>query len=375
MEYVGLPIPGETLMAGLGYMCKTPVSVFFATTCSVAGTFAGSMLAYGIGYRLGEKIILKLGKPFHISEEKLNQSKVFLEKHEAAYVISSRFIPGVRHIVPYLTGIDHLNIAKISIYNLISSILWCGAFVGLGRLLDKKWTIIVTLVRSYTLLGLMILLFIFLVYRYLNKYKLILYTLSVSLFIFIKFCSELMEKELSTFDTAIYKELSRLITEDLTDIMIFISIFGSAIVLIPLAVLLVLITWKSQKYALYGKMAAVNLVVVSVLNEVFKLLFHRQRPDILRLVTVTGYSFPSGHSMVGMAFYGFILYLCFKNIKKPWNYCASCLLAVLIISIGISRIYLGVHYASDVIAGFSAGLAWLTIFIPLTNKLASAHPR
>lgn len=114
---------------------------------------------------------------------------------------------------------------------------------------------------------------------------------------------------------------------------------------------------------------AVNLVASSVFTEVFKLVFHRPRPEIHELIEIGGFSFSSGHSMIGISFYGLLLYLFYRNTENKYKkILIAAFFSLLILSIGISRVYLGVHYASDVIAGFSAGLAWLAIFLTFLIK-------
>ena len=104
-------------------------------------------------------------------------------------------------------------------------------------------------------------------------------------------------------------------------------------------------------------------------NFSIKQIFQRPRPINTRIIDESGYSFPSGHSMVSMAFYGYLIYLIHKNIKNKYVKVAlTLLLSILIISIGISRIYLGVHYTSDVIAGFLVAIAYLIIFVNSTIK-------
>lgn len=97
-----------------------------------------------------------------------------------------------------------------------------------------------------------------------------------------------------------------------------------------------------------------------------RIFFERPRPDNLRIIEETGFSFPSGHSMASMAFYGYLIYLIFMNVKdrKLRNLlCAG--LGILVFLIGLSRIYLGVHYTSDVIAGMCFSMAYLIFMISI----------
>jgi undecaprenyl-diphosphatase len=143
---------------------------------------------------------------------------------------------------------------------------------------------------------------------------------------------------------------------------------GNGGTLIPLALIITVLFWKRKDYILYGSMLIITLesshLLVTFLKEVFK----RDRPDILRLVTENSYSFPSSHALISICFYGFLIYLTYKLIKGNIKYVIYSLLILLILLIGISRIYLGVHYASDVIAGYSAGFIWLMACIYMTKQ-------
>ena len=106
------------------------------------------------------------------------------------------------------------------------------------------------------------------------------------------------------------------------------------------------------------------------MNYTLKQIFQRPRPIEYRIINESGYSLPSGHSMISMAFYGYLIYLIYKNVKNEHlKRCLILFLSILIISIGISRIYLGVHYTSDVLAGFLAAISYLIIYIFFLKKL------
>ncbi|GAB1780222.1 phosphatase PAP2 family protein [Priestia megaterium] len=101
-----------------------------------------------------------------------------------------------------------------------------------------------------------------------------------------------------------------------------------------------------------------------ILNELLKLLFHRARPDFHRLIQINGYSFPSGHAMSAFAVYGVLSFLLWRHIPTRWGRTLLIVTSIImILTIGISRIYLGVHYPSDVIGGYFASGCWLAIAI------------
>ena len=100
-----------------------------------------------------------------------------------------------------------------------------------------------------------------------------------------------------------------------------------------------------------------------LLNQAMKFAIQRPRPDVLRLVDVSGFSFPSGHSMAAMAVFGLLAWCVWRYERNPRRRIAlMCLFALVIVMVGISRIYLGVHYASDVLGGFCVSTIWLVLY-------------
>ncbi len=165
---------------------------------------------------------------------------------------------------------------------------------------------------------------------------------------------------INSVDDKIYLLLFNLQSQFLTVTMITISLFASTITLIAVSVLLLIIL-KEKKYS---KFIALNLVLSFVINRILKYIVRRQRPGRIQFVTEKGFSFPSGHTMISFAFYGFIIYLLYKNMKnKKIRNTVIALLSILVFLIGISRIYLGVHYVTDVLGGFIFGAIYLFLFI------------
>lgn len=170
---------------------------------------------------------------------------------------------------------------------------------------------------------------------------------------------------INAIDETIYNLIFKLLSTPTTFIMTFISHLGSATILILLCIIFYILL-KDKKLAL---IISLNLIIVHVLNVIIKMIIARPRPDMLRLVYETGYSFPSGHAMVATGFYGFLIYIANKKIKnKALRRCITILLTLLIFLIGISRIYLGVHYATDIIGAFIIGIIYLVIFINILKK-------
>lgn len=165
-----------------------------------------------------------------------------------------------------------------------------------------------------------------------------------------------------SFDSFVYNLVHN--NNSLNGFYKFITSFASEIMILLVSVIFLI--FKNKKY---GFFVILNAVLIWGLNVFLKLIFMRDRPYDLMIITESGYSFPSGHAMAALGFYGFIIYLLWQfNLDKKIKYIFSVLLGCLIVLIGISRIYLGVHYASDVIAGYLISLAYLIIYITCIQK-------
>lgn len=123
--------------------------------------------------------------------------------------------------------------------------------------------------------------------------------------------------------------------------------------------------WKMESYLMLG-----NLTLAGILIVTFKNIYQRPRPEILHLVEEKGFSFPSGHSLAVTIMVGTLIVILSQRIKNTvWRKIVQILLSLYIFSVLVSRIYLGVHYPSDVIASLCVGLGVLFMEFPFYDKL------
>lgn len=202
------------------------------------------------------------------------------------------------------------------------------------------------------------------------KYELVMKNLKwiialLMLIIFIQIVIALSKDSIVVFDNFCYDKLSLLISDRMTFFVKLLTNFGSAFALIGIT-LLIMLLFKNKKY---GILTGINLVVVFLLNLLLKLIFARPRPMDINLIEESGYSFPSGHAMVSTAFYGFLIYLILKSsLSKSTKLIYSILLILLIVFICITRVYLGVHYASDVLGGLIISILYTILFTSVVIK-------
>lgn len=177
--------------------------------------------------------------------------------------------------------------------------------------------------------------------------------------IFYEILDNVVDDDIYNFDVAGYEFVTANMTEAKTKIAKIITRMASPIVLAVIAFFVfIFVKNKRLKYPIIC-----NLAIAALLNFIIKNIIQRPRPVEHRLIDETGYSFPSGHSMVSMAFYGYLIYIINKYVdNKIIKIISTIALTILIILIGMSRIYLGVHYTSDVCGGFCVAISYLMLY-------------
>lgn len=192
--------------------------------------------------------------------------------------------------------------------------------------------------------------------------KNIIIIIALILFVFVTY--SIFSNKIVQIDQMVHSYILSIRNDALTDTLIIITNISSAYSLIVISILLLAII-KNKRIPL---LICSNLIFAYIINATAKLIFTRPRPSGINLIEESGFSYPSGHAMISMAYFGFIAYLIYKNTKNKFSKTFLIItLSLTILLIGFSRIYLGVHYLSDVIGGFLLSIIYLTVYIKNIN--------
>ena len=201
-----------------------------------------------------------------------------------------------------------------------------------------------------------------------NKY-IIYISIPLLLIILLITSKVIVGKELYIDKLAYHLFIEKLRNDKLTTFMKLATKLSNPEVMIVIAIISILFCTKLIKNKKLSLGIILNLAGITIINQILKFIFRRERPTGYRLIEMSGYSFPSGHAMASLAFYGLLIYITKRLVKNKYLKILLITLNIaIIILIGVSRIYLGVHYLSDVLTGYSISIIYLLITTKLLNK-------
>lgn len=191
----------------------------------------------------------------------------------------------------------------------------------------------------------------------------------ISLFVFGYLAHEIVGENETEFDDKAFQFFAAFNNPEFINVNRILTFFGSTFFIIPAYILLIALLWT-----IHRRSDAINVLIVAASSTLLMLalkeLFHRHRPELPLLKALSNYSFPSGHALSSFIFCSVLIYLIDKGtLDIKWKWVFSILLILLSIAIGISRIVLRYHYASDVLAGFCLGFAWVIFSLWLEKRL------
>lgn len=192
-----------------------------------------------------------------------------------------------------------------------------------------------------------------------------------SLFVFVIIYLMVFVVRYKWIDDWVLASLNQTANNTITQFMRFITFYGNHSFLVPanLLMIVVLLYYKQKKWATANTIAA--LAGVGLMSMLKKILA-RPRPSHPLVEGISNFGFPSGHAMMSLMFYGMLILLCLQFLNnKAYKTVAIFLLVTIILLIGFSRLWLRVHFITDVLAGYAIGLCWLSISMLLSEKIWS----
>lgn len=414
LESLGLPLPGETtLLTAAAFAATGRLLLAGVIIAAAAGAIVGDAAGYWIGRTGGLALINRYGRWLHVDASKLARAQQFFEHHGAKTVFLGRFVALLRMLAAVLAGVARMPYARFTFFNVLGGICWAGLFGTLGYVFgrnlpaleravgragwlvallialvvglalgvrwvngrrddlwdwaNKQWQRVVSLPMLRTLQKWYPAAWSFASRRlspggYLGLHLTVGMLLSLlALLSFAGIAEDVVEHEdLTQFDLTLADAFHRRATPIGIAVFRAITMLGSVsfMTALMLGVGVVLLLRKNWLFLAGWLIAEVG---GALLTAILKMLFQRPRPQFaIPFVTETSWSFPSGHAMGSLIGYGMLAYLLWLATNGRWTrVLLAGTLATLILLIGFSRLYLGAHYFSDVVAGYAAGLIWL----------------
>jgi membrane protein DedA with SNARE-associated domain/membrane-associated phospholipid phosphatase len=405
--FLGLLVPGESVVVIAGLLASKGIlalgDVILAATC---GAIMGDTVGYFIGHRFGEGFFLTYGHYFFFKREYLDEAKGFFEKHGGKTVFMGRFMAWLRSFAPVVAGISKMRYSKFLLFNAAGGTAWATIFSLLGFFIGNSWGIIKVYLGRVGIFafisGVVIIYFTF----FTKKRRLIqervgwidrklssqmpmtwgfmkgrfmsgrwyglnltiaLLSLILALFSFSEIVEDLIGKQaLFHLNFNIRCLLEGMIGPEVTRSMADIPDFGGTYLILTTIVLTFLyLVHKRDWWGLFTLFLLVGIGEILLL--LLKVFFQRAANQ---LAMAHGYSFPGGHAFAAAVVFGFLIYITWKLSKsQALRFILSFISILLIILIGISRIYLDKHGFTDVLGGYTSGFAWLVLSIAIVNTM------
>jgi undecaprenyl-diphosphatase len=367
---VGMLIPGQTMIILAGFLVKLHIFGFWLAV--IIGSL-GALLGDFVGFLLGRKYgrhFTDVEQRFYIKKEQFQKTMDLIVSNPFKTIFFGRLHSLTRTLTPFAGGASGITLRKFLAIDILSSFVWAFLSILIGFIFGKSFEKASTFIGGFILIATIVTIVIIIIVNYAKKKKIpisnndvfILISSAISIYLFSLIAQNLHKGQLfSIFDTRIFVLKDLVETPILTYVMIAFTSMGSAVFLISISLLFIIyLIWKKRNESalLFTTVLSTGYMFVLIL----KSHFDRIRPE--GLVDVSGSSFPSGHSAMTMMFVVLLTYIILRNIKNTShkNILITIAFATSIL-IGISRIYLGVHFASDVLAGLLFGIFWATFGI------------
>ena len=374
----GLLIPGQLIVIAGGFLAKLGIlEIGDVMWVAAVGAIVGDIIGFLLGKEYGFSLIAKYGKYVFFRQERFERTKHFVHNNSGKALIVGRFNSFTRSLAPFMAGAGDVSFFKFLSYNVIGGAGWAIIVVLAGYLFGASYEVAARYIGRFMIIAVVVSIGVAYVYRFINarkhvfsKYHLFVLMVNVvSLYVFAKMIDDIVNAEFITrLDAWVQTNIILWHSSFLDRLMTMVTnIFSPAILLLTTLLLVAVFIRKKQWH--YALVIFFGMMGGAALEAMTKRIIHRPRPEHAFL-HASGFSFPSGHATMAIIFFT-VLLLAFNNdIKnRVGRHVFTFGITLIILLIGFSRVYLSMHWTSDVVGGFSLGLFWLTLVILILKTL------
>lgn len=396
LECLYPPIPSEVILPFAGFLVgQRMLTLAGSILAATAGSVISGLVFYAIGRFVPKQVLFAfVGKHrrwIPVSDEELEQAFEWFSEKGAWAVLVGRIVPMVREFISIPAGLAEMPVMPFIAFTAVGSSIWNAALIGSGMLLGAHWESVQLVFAKYqyvAVLALAMLAFLVVAWRkgllrkslhalssmkdripaprrlvqtlspLVRRSDIISMALVACLVLtFGHIADDVHEKEFWNLDLSVAQRIFESNSPSVDVAARLGGLLASPLLIVPMLVVVGLYGRKRGYEGLERLLVALAGSLLS--SELVKLMFQRPRPIWNGVALDTGFSFPSSHTAVGAAFYGALAYVLAEAIKSKQLKCAVLLSGVLAAGlVAVSRVYLGVHYPSDVLAGMAFGFAW-----------------
>ncbi|WP_034671950.1 VTT domain-containing protein [Ectobacillus panaciterrae] len=394
LELIAVPFPVEFLMSYSGFLVyQGHLNWMGSILLAGAGSSIGVTITYWIGYRLGNPFFEKYGHRILLSPDKLKKTSDWFNKQGNKVLIVTYFIPGVRHITGYFSGITKVSFRTYAMYAYTGAFIWTGTFISLGKALGPHWEQFHGAVKKYLiLLGCLlsvIILTLYLFRRYKAQLKEVTMTTTqkaveifhtrrrTSLFIItVGICTlglimlmagvieDFLNNEFHAFDQGVISIVLVLFDTHWTTTMKAFFLAGSGKVLAGFVFLTGLwIVWRGEDKKLEVLFLLLLVCLGKLYEESLRRLFHQLNPSYSGSLL---YSFPNEQTFMIIVILGYFVFMLVRHTRRIGIHTFAVFVTLgLLFFIFISYVFFRMQPPSDIASGYVFGGAWLAVNILL----------
>jgi membrane protein DedA with SNARE-associated domain len=380
----GLPIlgsfvPGHVAIITAGFLAKLGVlDLTWVIILAIVAAVCGDVCAFLWGRKKGYAFLQHLCKYVFLKEEHVEKAKKIIDKHTGKAIVLGKFSPVTRSLVPFLVGGSGVHINKFWIFNIIGSAIWVTISVFVGYVFGASYHVVSQYLGNFMVIAVIATILIVWSYRFINrqfhffkKYELFILGLNIlSLWTLAKTIQDRFSDNpfMVNFDESVNVFVNNYTTPLLHELATWTSVLGGTGVLLTITCIIGVMYIFHKKWR-RGVIILTSLGSTAIVLSFLKEIFRSPRP-LNALQSLSDFSFPSGHAAVSAAFFLALAYIVSSKIEswiKREVFIVLCVMAIILI--GLSRLILSVHWASDVIAGWSLGIFLATGSILLVRYL------